>query len=334
MEYKIIKINDNNKKTECTNTILRKLPEWFGIEESIQEYVNTVYKYPFWAAFDKDNCIGFFSGKIHYNRTGDIYVCGIDPEYHGKGIGTLLYKELENYFIRNACDYVIVKTLSEKNADTNYAKTRNFYKKIGFKELLTLTEMWDTNNPCLIMIKNLYPNNIAFKELKISDINNNMLDNFNRYQEVKKSYRKENGDWVLKDIGYIKNWDRKKLETIILYFSNTINKGGYVFGAYENEKLIGFAVLLNEKFGSRKQYIQLENLHISLGYRHKGIGKKLFRLCIEKAEKLGAEKIYISANSSEETQKFYVSIGCIDAAEINKKIADDEPYDRQMEYKT
>jgi len=98
MDYKIIEITDNNKKEEYTNLILRKLPEWFGNEESLQKYVDTVHKYPFWAAFDNNNCIGIFSVKIHYNRTGDIYVCGIDPNYHRKGIGTLLYKAIENFF--------------------------------------------------------------------------------------------------------------------------------------------------------------------------------------------------------------------------------------------
>ena len=155
MEYNIVEICDNNKKAEYTNNILRKLPEWFGIEESIQEYVNTVHKYPYWAAFENNICIGFFSGTIHYNRTGDIYVCGIDPKYHRRGIGTLLYKKLEEYFIKNDCEYVMVKTISDTDTDANYAKTRAFYKKIGFKELVTLTEMWDENNPCLIMIKNV-----------------------------------------------------------------------------------------------------------------------------------------------------------------------------------
>jgi ribosomal protein S18 acetylase RimI-like enzyme len=155
MDIKIIEINDNVKKAEYTDVILRKLPDWFGIEEAIVEYVSTVHKYPYWAAFDNGNCIGFFSGEIHYNRTGEIYVCAIDPEYHGKGIGTLLYKETEKYFIENGCEYVIVKTLSEENPDVNYAKTRDFYKKMGFKELITLAEMWDEWNPCLIMIKNI-----------------------------------------------------------------------------------------------------------------------------------------------------------------------------------
>jgi hypothetical protein len=61
MEYKIIEINDKNKKAEYTNNILRKLPEWFGNEDGLTEYVNTVNKYPYWAAFDKENnCVGFF----------------------------------------------------------------------------------------------------------------------------------------------------------------------------------------------------------------------------------------------------------------------------------
>ena len=155
MEYEIIEIKDNNKKQEYTKLILEKLPEWFGNEKSIQDYINTVCDYPFWAAFHSDNCIGFFSGKIHYSRTGDIYVCGIDPNYHGKGIGTLLYKKMEDYFVENNCEYIIVKTLSEMSNYEPYLKTKEFYTKMGFKELLTLTEIWDKENPCLIMIKSL-----------------------------------------------------------------------------------------------------------------------------------------------------------------------------------
>ena len=73
-------------------------------------------------------------------------------------------------------------------------------------------------------------------------------------------------------------------------------------------------------------------IHVSNSYRHKGIGKKLFDFCVEKARDIGISKIYISANTAEESQRFYLGIGCKDAMEINKKLAEDEPYDRQMEY--
>jgi len=155
MEYKIIEVKDNNKKYEYTSIILKKLPEWFGNEKAILDYTNSVQNNLFWAAFDNNNCIGFLSGKIHYNRTGDVYVVGVDPDYHGKGIGTLLYKELEKHCKEKKCEYIIVKTLSEIVEYKPYMKTKEFYIKMGFKELLTLTEMWDEENPCLIMIKNI-----------------------------------------------------------------------------------------------------------------------------------------------------------------------------------
>jgi N-acetylglutamate synthase-like GNAT family acetyltransferase len=175
--------------------------------------------------------------------------------------------------------------------------------------------------------------NIIIRELNLNDVNNNLLDYFNRYQEVKKCYRKENGKWELKNIEYIEDWDNNKKDKIIKKISKTINKNGFVIGVYENEKIIGFAILLNQKFGSKKQYIQLDNIQISFGYRNKGLGKKLFEKCIEKAKGMKIGKIYISANTSEETQIFYRKNGCTDAMEINKELAEEEPYDRQMEYK-
>jgi hypothetical protein len=48
-----------------------------------------------------------------------------------------------------------MKTLSNTDKDKNYAKTREFYKKVGFDELITLMEMWDENNSYLIMIKKI-----------------------------------------------------------------------------------------------------------------------------------------------------------------------------------
>jgi N-acetylglutamate synthase-like GNAT family acetyltransferase len=89
---------------------------------------------------------------------------------------------------------------------------------------------------------------------------------------------------------------------------------------------------MNEKIGSSGQYIQLKFLHVSNGYRHKGIGKVLFNLCVERVKRIGIKKMYISANDSEATQRFYLGIGCKDAEEINQKLLEEEPYDRQMEY--
>jgi GNAT superfamily N-acetyltransferase len=175
--------------------------------------------------------------------------------------------------------------------------------------------------------------NIKLKELSFEDLNGNLLNNFNRYQKANKYWSNETGNWTLIDKEYVVDWDKNKKDNVIQFFFDVINdRNGYIFGAYENRNLIGFSVLLDKKFGTNGQYIQLKYLHISYEHRHKGIGKRLFELCIEKAKTLQIEKIYISANDSEDTQKFYLGIGCIDAIEINKNFVEEEPYDRQMEY--
>lgn len=155
-DFYIIEISDNEKKYRYTKEILEKLPDWFGNEQSNEEYAEGSRKCPYWAAFDNEqNCIGFFALKVHYSYTGDIYVCGVLPEYHNKGIGKAIYKEVEQYLIQKDCKYVIVKTLSETANYEPYDKTRKFYERIGFESLITLTEMWDEENPCLIMIKQI-----------------------------------------------------------------------------------------------------------------------------------------------------------------------------------
>lgn len=62
------------------------------------------------------------------------------------------------------------------------------------------------------------------------------------------------------------------------------------------------------------------------------VGKTLFYKACEEAKKLGADKLYISAHSSRESQAAYKAIGCVHAEEINRKLAEEEPCDVQLEY--
>lgn len=155
-DIQIVEIGDRSKKALYTREILEKLPEWFGNKQALDEYVQKVKEIPYYAALDiKGKCIGFFSIKIHYQHTGDIFVCGVLPEHQHNGVGKALYHAVEKLFIQNDCKYVIVKTLSDVVNFEPYAQTRRFYKSIGFEPLITLTEMWDEENPCLIMFKSL-----------------------------------------------------------------------------------------------------------------------------------------------------------------------------------
>lgn len=170
------------------------------------------------------------------------------------------------------------------------------------------------------------------KELNFADLTDMLFKDFNRDQEVKKCWRQENGEWILKDIAFTEKWNAANYRVLTKCLRNTIQSGGTVYGAFDQEKLRGFASLENVFMGSRKQYLQLSGIHVSCEYRGGGIGKKLFHLIAAKARRVGAEKLYISAHSAEETQAFYQALGCADAGEIQADLAASEPCDRQLEY--
>lgn len=48
-----------------------------------------------------------------------------------------------------------VKTLAPSHPDRNYAKTRAFYQRVGFRPLEELPELWGEANPCLLMVKRI-----------------------------------------------------------------------------------------------------------------------------------------------------------------------------------
>lgn len=149
-------INDPNRKSNFTLNILNQLPQWFSDKKAVKEYAKKVRELPFWAALNEQNiCTGFLAAQTHYGHTAEIYVCGVAPEYQHKGIGKKLYYSMEKHFEDMRFKHIIVKTLSDKSDSKEYAETRKFYTNVGFEPLITLTEMWDEKNPCLIMIKEL-----------------------------------------------------------------------------------------------------------------------------------------------------------------------------------
>ena len=173
---------------------------------------------------------------------------------------------------------------------------------------------------------------ISYRELKEIELDEALFVKFNRYQDVKKCWRKENGEWLLKDIAFTEQWSLDEYRELTKYLQNTIKTGGTVFGAFNKDVLVGFASLENEFFGSNKEYLQLSSIHTSYECRGCGIGKKLFSLICRQAKELGAQKLYISAHSAQETQEFYKAMGCTEAVEYNEKLVAAEPCDCQLEY--
>lgn len=151
----IKEIYDDQEKKVVSTSILRSLPNWFGIPESTQEYINESSKLPFFAAIDESKPLGFISVKENNQYTAEIYVMGVLPGCHNQGIGTSLFNRALQWAKEKGYEFLQVKTLDESHPDTYYAKTRKFYTSVGFKPLECLPDLWGRENPCLIMIQHI-----------------------------------------------------------------------------------------------------------------------------------------------------------------------------------
>ncbi len=172
---------------------------------------------------------------------------------------------------------------------------------------------------------------IIYRKLEETQITRQLFQSFRRHQNVTRCWRKEEGKWLLKDVPFVEEWSEAEYSFLVKCLKNTIHTGGYVFGAFQEEQLIGFASVENNHFGSEKQYVQLSCIHVSEESRGKRIGKELFARACEAGRLLKAEKLYISAHSSKESQAFYHAMGCVETLEYNKEISQAEPYDCQLE---
>ena len=174
-------------------------------------------------------------------------------------------------------------------------------------------------------------NAITYKKLTLDNFNGHSLDLFRRYQEIDQTLQKVNDNYVYISSPFTEDWNREKCRDVAKEIIEAISSGAITYGAFFEGRIIGFAYLGTELFGSNKQYIELKIFQVSYEFRNKGIGKELFRLVCNDAKNAGAEKLYISAHPSKESQEAYSHLGCVFAKEVNQELAENEPFDIQME---
>jgi coenzyme F420-0:L-glutamate ligase/coenzyme F420-1:gamma-L-glutamate ligase len=146
----IVEVEGPAERSRLAQSILRALPEWFGIEEATRAYIRDVATLP---TFATDDGAGFLSLKLHTARSAEIYVMGVVPERHRDGIGRALVRAAELWCADNGVELLQVKTLADSSPDQNYARTRAFYEAMGFVPLEVFPELWQPGNPALQLVK-------------------------------------------------------------------------------------------------------------------------------------------------------------------------------------
>lgn len=173
--------------------------------------------------------------------------------------------------------------------------------------------------------------NITYRKLTVEECE--CIKEMDASQYIGKAWRIIDGKRKLVEINYQDPDWPNGYEYHYNNLKGTILSGGSAIGAFDsNNKLLGFTTINREFFGEKYNHVLLDQLFITLEYRSKGIGKKLFMLSADVAREWDADKIYICAGSAEETIAFYFAIGCKEAVEINKELYESDPRDYQLEF--
>jgi predicted N-acetyltransferase YhbS len=154
-----------------------------------------------------------------------------------------------------------------------------------------------------------------------------------RSEVINALYHLENGALRLRPEHHdVPGWPPGEAEKYTPILEGCHDRGGWLYGLFDDQRLIGAAVLESRFIGRHGDQLQLTFLHVSRAYRHQGWGQRLFRLAQIEAAQRGAKSLYISATPSEHTIGFYLRSGCTVTADPDPGLYALEPDDIHLEY--
>ncbi len=151
--FVIEEVKNENQKKAVVAEVLKDLPEWFGIPESTQAYIEGATTLQVWAAYQESDLTGFVSLSYSSEDCAEIDCLGVKKSYQGRKVGSQLLATLESE-ARKKVDYLQVKTVAE-GSNKDYDRTNVFYRSLGFKKLEIFPQLWGSQNPCQILIKKM-----------------------------------------------------------------------------------------------------------------------------------------------------------------------------------
>jgi ribosomal protein S18 acetylase RimI-like enzyme len=132
--------------------LLEALPDWFGDRESLEEYVRDAAGMPTYLARAGGAVVGAVLLRRHFPESSEIHLIAVDPGWHRRGVGRALIALVEAELAANGPHLLQVKTIGPSSPDAAYARTRLFYRGVGFLPLEELPDLWPPW-PFLILVK-------------------------------------------------------------------------------------------------------------------------------------------------------------------------------------
>jgi len=139
------------KRSEIARVVLLDLPEWFGIPEYTENYIRECAEMPLWVCEISGEIAGFLAIKETSPYAVEVHVMGVKKAHHRSGIGKALFEAMRQFAKAQGYEFLHVKTV-DAGLYQEYDDTRMFYESLGFRKLEVLPELWDPENPCLLMV--------------------------------------------------------------------------------------------------------------------------------------------------------------------------------------
>ena len=144
---------DPTLDAEACDAIVRGLPDWFGLQEGIDECAAAVRSHAGLVEIDEGRVSGFLTYERRTSTWWEITWIATRVDLRGTGVGTRLVDGLL-FRLPGDARAVLVRTLSDRDGDPGpeYAATRAFYLARGFVPVAEL-DIWGPENPCQLLAR-------------------------------------------------------------------------------------------------------------------------------------------------------------------------------------
>ena len=147
-------VKSAEEKRRIARMILEALPEWFGIPEARETYIQESADEITLVSTENGAPNGFLCLKETGRDTVELAVMGVLKECHRRGIGTALFETAKAIAVEQGYSFLQVKTVQMGRYE-EYDRTNLFYLSLGFREFEVFPTLWDEWNPCQIYVMSL-----------------------------------------------------------------------------------------------------------------------------------------------------------------------------------
>ncbi|AGB83853.1 MULTISPECIES: GNAT family N-acetyltransferase [Serratia] len=155
-----------------------------------------------------------------------------------------------------------------------------------------------------------------------------LLWQIDRREEITTLYRLQNGQLqAYADYYDVRGWDPHDREVYTPLHEESFDRGGSFFALFDREIIVAAAALDSVPRGPEQNLRQLLFFYVSAERRGQGLGKMLFRHCLQQLQQHGAAGLYVSSIPNKRTVDFYLAQGCRLLAEPDAELFAREPED-------